>query len=66
LTRVRSRRDRRVVEVGITDKGLQILRGLDPHVNRYPKAMLGHLGRGKLEQLGALLDHVVTALGTFP
>jgi len=66
VTRVRSRRDRRVVEVGITDKGKQILRGLDTHVNRYPKAMLGHLGPGKLEQLGALLEHVVRALGTFP
>src|SRR6185295_1592546 len=40
VTRVRGRQDRRVVEVGITDKGQQILRSLDEHVARFPKAML--------------------------
>ena len=44
VTRVRGRQDRRVVEVGITDKGQQILRSLDEHVARFPKAMLGRLG----------------------
>ena len=66
VTRVRSRQDRRVVEVGITEKGQQILRGLDEHVDRFPKAMLGHLGPRKLAQLGALLEHVMTELGAFP
>jgi DNA-binding MarR family transcriptional regulator len=66
VKRVRGRRDRRVVEVGITEKGRQILRSLDEHVSRFPKAMLGHLGSRKLEQLGALLEHMVTDLGTFP
>ena len=42
VTRGRSRRDRRIVEVGITEKGQQILRSLDEHVTRFPKAMLGH------------------------
>src|SRR5438093_5915738 len=57
VTRVRSRQDRRVVEVGITGKGQQILRSLDEHVDRFPRAMLGHLGPKKLEQLGVLLEH---------
>jgi DNA-binding MarR family transcriptional regulator len=66
VTRVRGRQDRRVVEVGITDKGQQILRSLDEHVVRFPKAMLGRLGPKQLAQLGALLECTMTALGTFP
>ena len=66
VTRVRGRQDRRVVEVGITDKGQQILLGLDEHVARFPKAMLGRLGPRQLQQLGALLERAMTALGTFP
>ena len=66
VARVRSRQDRRVVEVAITDKGLEVLRSLDPHVNRMPQAMLGHLGARKLKQLGGLLEHVISGLGTFP
>ena len=66
VIRVRRRRDRRVVEVGITEQGQQILRTLDEHVARFPKAMLGHLGPKKLEQLGTLLEHMMADLGTFP
>jgi DNA-binding MarR family transcriptional regulator len=66
VTRIRGRQDRRVVEVGITDAGLAILRGLDEHVDRFPKSMLGHLGVKKLEQLGVLLDQALSDLGTFP
>jgi DNA-binding MarR family transcriptional regulator len=66
VSRVRGRRDRRVVEVGITEKGQQILRSLDEHVARFPKAMLGHLGPRKLEQLRALLEDMMRDLGTFP
>lgn len=66
VTRVRGRQDRRVVEVALTDKGREILRGVDPHVNRMPKAVLGHLGPRKLKQLGQLLEHVISGLGTFP
>jgi DNA-binding MarR family transcriptional regulator len=66
VTRSRSRRDRRIVEVGITDKGQQLLRSLDAHVDRFPRAMLSHLGPKKLEQLSALLEHVIADLGTFP
>ena len=66
VSRVRGRQDRRVVEVGITDKGREVLRSLDPHINRMPQAMLGHLGAAKLKQLGQLLEHVISGLGTFP
>jgi DNA-binding MarR family transcriptional regulator len=66
VTRSRSRTDRRVVEVGITEKGQQMLRDLDEHVNRFPKAMLGHLGQKKLEQMRALLEHLIADLGAFP
>ena len=66
VARVRGRQDRRVVEVAITDKGREVLQGLDPHVNRMPKAMLGHLGARKLQQLGRLLENVISDLGAFP
>jgi DNA-binding MarR family transcriptional regulator len=66
VDRVRSERDRRVVAVGITAKGRELLRGLDVHVERMPKALLGHLGARKLAQLAELLEHVLSGLGTFP
>ena len=66
VVRVRSRQDRRVVLVGITDKGRDLLRTLDPHVDRMPKAVLGHLGARKLAQLGQLLEEAIAGLGTFP
>jgi DNA-binding MarR family transcriptional regulator len=66
VARGRGRLDRRVVEVAITDKGREVLKSLDPHVNRMPKAVLGHLGAGKLKQLGQLLEQVIAGLGTFP
>jgi DNA-binding MarR family transcriptional regulator len=66
VKRSRSRRDRRVTEVSITDKGLALVRGLDAHVQRMPKALLGHLGLERLGKLGSLLDAVIADLGTFP
>jgi DNA-binding MarR family transcriptional regulator len=64
--RVRGRRDRRVVEVGITDKGLAVLRDLDAHAQRMPKALLGHLGVERLRQLGKLLEAVIADMGAYP
>ena len=66
VERVRSRRDRRVVEVCITAKGLAVVNDLDAHVQRLPKALLGHLGTERLRQLGSLLETVIADLGTFP
>ena len=66
VTRIRGRQDRRVVEVGITDKGRKLLNSLDAHVDRMPRSMLGHLGPKKLEQLAVLLDLALSDLGQFP
>jgi hypothetical protein len=52
--------------VSISDKGLALVRGLDAHVQRMPKALLGHLGVERLRQLGSLLEAVISDLGTFP
>ena len=59
-------RPRRAVEVGIRDKGLALMRGLDVHVQRMPKALLGHPGVERLGQLGSLLEAMISDLGTFP
>lgn len=66
VARRRRESDRRVVEVGITPSGLALVRSLDPHVDRLPKALLGHLGPKRLEQLARLLDALIADLGTFP
>ena len=66
VARVRSRQDRRVVEVGATDKGLALLREIDPHVAKMPAALLGHLGPKRLRQLADLLDAAIEGMGTYP
>ena len=66
VARVRSRQDRRVVEVGVTEKGLALLRELDAHVEKMPKALLGHLGPKQLRQLADLLDAAIGGMGTYP
>ncbi len=66
VERVRAEHDRRIVEVGITPKGIALVEQLDPHVARMPKAMVGHLGQAKLKQLARLLDEVLADLGPFP
>lgn len=66
LKRGRSRQDRRVVEVGMTDKSLALVRELDAHVLRMPKAVLGHLGAERGRQLATLLEAVISGLGAFP
>ena len=66
VTRARSTEDRRVIEVGITSKGLDLVHSLDPHAARMPKALLGHLGSKRSKQLRDLLEVVLSELGTFP
>ncbi len=66
VKRERSVRDRRVVEVGITSKGLDLVNSLDVHALRMPKAILGHLGLKRSKQLRDLLEAVLSGLGTFP
>ena len=64
--RTRSSEDRRVVEVGITSRGLELVKGLDVHAERMPKALLGHLSVRRSKQLRDLLEAVLADLGTFP
>jgi DNA-binding MarR family transcriptional regulator len=59
-------RDRRVVEVAITDKGLALLKELDVHAERMPKALLGRLGRPRLLKLRTLLGAVLSERGEYP
>jgi len=66
VTRVRGRQDRRVVEVGVTDKGLEVLKELDVHAQKMPKALLGHLGKARLRELADLLDALIAGIGTYP
>ena len=66
VARTRSNRDRRVVEVGITEAGLALLGDLDVHARRMPKAILGHLGPTRLGKLRTLLEAVIAEMGTFP
>lgn len=66
VKRTRSEEDRRVVQVEITAKGLDLLRTLDPHSQRMPPALIGHVGPRKLRQLSALLAEVLGGMGTYP
>jgi DNA-binding MarR family transcriptional regulator len=66
VTRTRSETDRRVVEVSITAKGLDLLRALDPHSQRMPRALMGHVSAAKLRQLTKLLSEVLDGMGTYP
>jgi DNA-binding MarR family transcriptional regulator len=66
VTRVRSQSDRRVVKVSITAKGLDLLRDLDPHAQRMPPALIGHVSAAKLHQLAKLLAEVLDGMGTYP
>ena len=66
VTRRRSETDRRVVEVSITAKGMDLLRALDPHSQRMPRALMGHVSAAKLRQLTRLLSEVLDGMGTYP
>ena len=66
VKRARSEEDRRVVEIKISGKGLEILRALDPHAERMPGALIGHMGPRKLRQLADLLGEVLDGMGTYP
>ncbi len=52
----RDRHDRRVVLTTITDSGLELLREMDPAVQKGPKEMLGHMRRADLAELIRLLE----------
>ncbi len=66
VARRRGSKDRRIVEVSITAKGLDLLSDLDPHAERMPQALMGHVSDAKLRQLATLLAEVLDGLGTYP
>ena len=52
----RDKRDRRVVWTHISAAGLELLREMDPEVQKNPKDLLGHLKEGELGELIHLLE----------
>jgi DNA-binding MarR family transcriptional regulator len=60
VTRVRERKDRRMVATRITEAGLHLLKQLDEPVLELHRRQLGHLGQAKLNQLLELLEAVRT------
>jgi DNA-binding MarR family transcriptional regulator len=59
ITRARNPEDRRAIHVAITPAGLAVLARLDPASDDFPRAVLGHLGRARLESLRDLLGEVI-------
>ena len=56
LARRRCTEDRRVIFVAITDKGLDLLAGLDQPVEDLHKRLIGHLSPAELRELSRLLE----------
>ncbi|HEY1806806.1 MAG TPA: hypothetical protein VGG45_20215 [Terracidiphilus sp.] len=52
----RDRQDRRVVWTRISDAGLDLLRSMDPVIQRVPLELLGHIGRPELVRMIQLLE----------
>lgn len=52
----RDRQDRRVVWTQISDAGLDLLRAMDPAIERAPIELLGHMSRADLAELIRLLE----------
>lgn len=52
----RDRRDRRVVRTQISEAGLDLLRSMDPTIQRVPGELLGHMSAGDLAELSRLLE----------
>ena len=52
----RDREDRRVVMTQISEAGLDLLRAIDPVIQRIPLELLGHFGRGELAEMIRLLE----------
>jgi DNA-binding MarR family transcriptional regulator len=52
----RDRNDRRVVWTQISAAGLELLRAMDPEIDRGPKELLGHMSADQLSELTRLLE----------
>jgi len=66
VARRRSEKDRRIVEVRITKRGLDLLQEIDPHALQVPRALIGHVSAAKLRRVTKLLAEVLDGLGTYP
>ena len=60
VSRQRAEHDRRVVEVGITERGLEALERLDAPMDATIARVTEHLTDGELETLSGLLDKLRT------
>ncbi len=60
VTRERATHDRRVVEVGITDKGLDLLKQIDAPIDEAINRVTSHLTAAELATLSELLEKVRT------
>lgn len=58
VERTRARQDRRVILGKITPAGLTLLREMDRPLEKYGRAMLRHVGQGRLKRLIELLELV--------
>jgi DNA-binding MarR family transcriptional regulator len=58
VTRKVCKENRRKIEVLITEKGLAILKELDPKVNDYENSIVANLTTKELEQLNELLEKI--------
>lgn len=56
----RDRQDRRVVWTQISDAGLELLRSMDPVIERAPGELLGQMSANQLIQLSRLLEQART------
>lgn len=52
----RDRQDRRVVCTQISEAGLELLRSMDPVMERAPAELLGHMSSAQLAELSRLLE----------
>jgi len=52
----RDTRDRRVVWTRISTAGLELLRAMDPVIEKLPKELLGHMSQAELDQFIRLLE----------
>jgi DNA-binding MarR family transcriptional regulator len=58
VTRKVCKENRRKIEVLITEKGLAILKELDPKVNDYENNIVANLTTNELEQLNHILEKI--------
>ncbi len=51
----RDRHDRRVVRTQISEAGLELLKAMDPVIERAPIELLGHMSKGELAEMIRLM-----------